>query len=197
MAVGGGGSGLKRRLTSQEQELWRRIQRSVTPLPGRVEAQPEGWVELPPDSFPPARAEAPKSVASEVGLPAPPPASRPHAKAPADRGRERRVRRGKLNIAARLDLHGLSQDRAEQALRIFLHDSAEQGARVVLVVTGKGMRVDGDGERRPGILRQRLPDWLAQAALRSLVSGYAVAHASHGGEGAFYVFLRTKPDLAY
>lgn len=100
------------------------------------------------------------------------------------------MRRGKLEISAKLDLHGYSQEKARAALGVFLQHSAEEGARVVLVVTGRGMRPGADGERKPGVLRQRLPEWLAEPALRPLISGYAVAHATHGGEGAYYVFLR-------
>ena len=57
----------------------------------------------------------------------------------------------------------------------------------MLVVTGKGGR-DGAG----GVLKQKLPDWLAAGSLRAIVSGYAQAHQKHGGGGAYYVFLKAR-----
>jgi DNA-nicking Smr family endonuclease len=42
----------------------------------------------------------------------------------------------------------------------------------------------------PGVLRRSLPLWLAEPEFSVLVSGYASAHARHGGSGAFYVMLR-------
>lgn len=158
---------------------------------GRVALEPEGWVALPaPAPAPPAskRSAVSESVPQDD-------APRPRAPGPpANRGGEKRVRRGKLEIAARLDLHGFGQDKAEAALGLFLRREVEAGARVVLVVTGRGMRLSADGERKPGVLKQRLPEWLAAPGLRSIVSGYAEAHASHGGEGAFYVFLRRPAE---
>jgi DNA-nicking Smr family endonuclease len=47
-----------------------------------------------------------------------------------------------------------------------------------------------------GVIRRRLPEWLAAAHVRPLVSGYAPAHPRHGGAGAFYVLLRTVSDPA-
>lgn len=108
-------------------------------------------------------------------------------KAPPNRGGERRVRRGRIEIDATLDLHGYTQDAALAALERFLARAVRSGGGVVLVVTGQGR----GGE---GVLKRRFPAWLELERLRTLVSGYAQAHRSHGGAGAFYVFLRrAKP----
>lgn len=99
------------------------------------------------------------------------------------------MRRGKLDVGAKLDLHGYTQDAARAALTRFLLHARADGVRVALVVTGKGGRLRS-GETAPGILKQRLPEWLSGADLRPLLSGYAEAHQRHGGGGAYYVFLR-------
>jgi DNA-nicking Smr family endonuclease len=108
---------------------------------------------------------------------------------PADRSAERRVKRGQIEIHAKFDLHGHTQDSGHAALVRFLRAAAARGERVVIVVTGKGGRLV-DGSPSPGVLRQRAPEWLAGPELRAFVSGFAPAHRRHGGEGALYVFLR-------
>jgi DNA-nicking Smr family endonuclease len=89
------------------------------------------------------------------------------------------LRRGRIEPEARIDLHGMTHDRAYRALLGFLLRAQSEDKRVVLVVTGKG-----------GVLREALPLWLGQSDLIPLVSGVAEAHIKHGGSGAFYVSLR-------
>lgn len=96
------------------------------------------------------------------------------------------MRRGRLDVAGKLDMHGMTQAEALAALGGFLAHHRAEGARCVLVVTGKGGR-DGSGG-----LRAKVPDWLAGGALRALVGGYAPAHQKHGGAGAYYVFLKAR-----
>jgi len=116
------------------------------------------------------------------------------APAPLDRRSRQRLARGKDPIDRRLDLHGLTQREAHDALLHFLHVAQGQGARTVLVVTGKGARA---GERDPfaerGVLRRLVPQWLHAAEFRHLVGGFESAHVAHGGEGALYVRLRRAP----
>ncbi len=91
------------------------------------------------------------------------------------------LRRGRTEPEAKIDLHGMTHDRAYRAMIGFLTKAQSDEKRVVLVVTGKG-----------GVLREALPLWLGQADLKPLVSGVAEAHVKHGGSGAFYVSLRRK-----
>jgi DNA-nicking Smr family endonuclease len=106
---------------------------------------------------------------------------------PANRGGEKRVRRGKLEIGASLDLHGHTQDTGRAALGRFLRAAAKRGDRTVIVITGAGR----GGE---GVLKRALPEWLVSADLRALVSGFAQAHRTHGGAGAYYIFLKRQAD---
>jgi len=107
--------------------------------------------------------------------------------APADveAGLHRRLNRGREAVAARIDLHGMTQDVARAALTGFVARSAEEGWRAVLVITGKG--VGGDG-----VLRRRVPDWLAEPPIRAHIAGVSEAHRRHGGEGALYVALKRR-----
>ncbi len=171
-------------LSPDEEDLWRKVTRTVRPLARRNEHAPRRTAPTP---------AAPSGASPPVIrnlAPHPAPAPAPMKKGPlADRSPEKRVRRGKLDVGAKLDLHGFTQDEARGALTRFLLHARADGVRVALVVTGKGGRLRS-GETAPGVLKQRLPDWLAGGDLRPLVSGYAEAHQRHGGGGAYYVFIR-------
>ncbi len=102
-----------------------------------------------------------------------------------------RVARGRDAIDARIDLHGMTQREAHGELLSFLRHAQADGARVVLIVTGKGARPDtGGGSSERGVLRRQVPMWLALPEFRLLVVAFEEAHAGHGGQGALYVRLR-------
>jgi DNA-nicking Smr family endonuclease len=103
--------------------------------------------------------------------------------------RERsRLSRGRDEIDARLDLHGMTQIRAHHALLGFLQRAHSGGMTFVLVITGKGKV--GSAEQERGVLRRQVPHWLSQPEFRALVVGFEEAHIGHGGEGALYVRVR-------
>ena len=64
-----------------------------------------------------------------------------------------------------------------------------RGARIVLVITGKGAR-GGDPFAERGVLKRMVPLWLRLPEFRPLVMGFEAAAIGHGGEGALYVTLR-------
>ncbi len=88
-------------------------------------------------------------------------------------------------MSATLDLHGYTQDKAWSLLPSFLRSQQSQGAKCVLIITGKG----ADGQ---GVLRQNFLQWLEIPEAAHLVSGYAQAHPRHGGAGAWYVYVRRR-----
>lgn len=103
-----------------------------------------------------------------------------------------RLKRGKLKPEARIDLHGMTLAQAHPALNGFIMRSASAGHRLVLVITGKGKDRD-DGSPIPtrhGVLRHQVPQWLGMAPLSSLVLQVSQSHIRHGGQGAYYVYLR-------
>ena len=100
--------------------------------------------------------------------------------------RKRKIAREHTPLDARLDLHGLDQDRARPVLEAFLRRAWEDGHRAALVVTGKG-------KLGVGVLKARTPEWLAGPALRDIVAGVSPADKRHGGDGALYVALKRRP----
>jgi DNA-nicking Smr family endonuclease len=104
-----------------------------------------------------------------------------------------RMARGSLAIDARIDLHGLTQAAAHRRLIKFLGEAQAAGAKLVLVITGKGRPDDRPlmGEER-GVLKRLVPIWLGAEEMRTLVVGYETAGRGHGGEGALYVRVRSR-----
>ena len=113
-----------------------------------------------------------------------------------DRKIANKVRKGRIKIDARLDLHGMHQPEARAALRSFILSCLAQQYRVVLVITGKGVarQTDmpwcGGEETERGVLKRMVPHWLQDPELTNAVISYTQAYAQHGGEGAIYVHLR-------
>ena len=177
--------GGRRKLTDDEHALWSGFTRSVAPLKRRA---PNAEADRPPSSetkFKPAPdRRAPSAVARK---PAPPPKPAP-ALAPLDRRQKQRLARGHESIDARIDLHGRTQGEAHRALLQFLRRAQADGAKFVLVITGKGGRGDEAGER--GVLKRQVPHWLRLPDFRAYVVGFEDAHVGHGGEGALYVRVR-------
>ena len=103
-----------------------------------------------------------------------------------------RLRRGRKKPEARIDLHGMTLAQAHPALNRFIHDTHARGHRLVLVITGKGRAGDGAPFAERGVLRRQVPIWLQSGATAGLVLQILPAHARHGGEGAYYVYLRRR-----
>jgi DNA-nicking Smr family endonuclease len=164
--------------------LFELAMRDVTPLKRRKKTRAR--VEVKPPE--PAVREAAQRRAVYVPLvPAPPPPQRPASrKTPEpglDRNTQRRFERGEMPIDSAIDLHGLTQARAHEALDAFVGAAVKAGARMLLVVTGKGRQ----GE---GVLRRHVPDWLRSGPHAGRILRLASARIQHGGEGAFYILLR-------
>ena len=171
-----------RRLTPEEARAWARVARSVKPIGPRTD-DIETFVEALEHGEPVLRRAPSKAPPAEKPAAMPPKSPAP----PQNRGNEKRVRRGKLELAGRFDLHGHTQASAQAALPDFLARKQAEGARCVLVITGKGR----GGE---GVLRRNFLRWLEMPGARALVSGYSEAHPRHGGSGAWYVFLRAPAE---
>jgi DNA-nicking Smr family endonuclease len=177
----------KRELSEEEHSLWRRVVDTVKPrrksatkaVAPKAPVSESASLSLSkaaphrPSTSSGRRVEA--SPQKSAAKKAPPPL--------ADRGGEKRVRRGKLEIDGSIDLHGHTQDTGRAAVMRFLQAAHARGDRTLIVITGAG-------RAGQGVLKQRLPGWLNE--LKPIVAGFAQAHRQHGGAGAFYVFLKRR-----
>ena len=104
-----------------------------------------------------------------------------------DRASARRMQRGKVPVEDRLDLHGLSQEQAQEEVKAFISSAVQKNFRHVLIITGKGR----DGH---GILREKVPEWLKDAPLCYHLNAISYAQPKDGGKGALYIRLKRQRE---
>lgn len=183
-----------RDLTEEERDLWRRTAKAFKPLNADRLKQLDDPAPSPSEERLMRQNGPVKAGAADRDR-------APKARKPVNRGQDRKLRRGQVEIEARIDLHGLTRKRARSDLLAFLRRAQANGLRRVLVITGKGTGAraldrrkfeawDPEAPPLPGVLRRTFTQWMDDPAFASLVSGYAEAHRRHGGSGAFYVMLR-------
>jgi DNA-nicking Smr family endonuclease len=168
-----------RRLSVSELRLWRSVTEHVVRRIGAAPL-PDIADEHPAPSESASALEPPRQTTADLTKKAPP-------LAPLETRLRQRLARGRVAVEDALDLHGYRQDQAHRVLRDFLLRAQARGAKLVLVVTGKGRTA-----AEPGVLRRAVPLWLEAADLRSVVVGFGEATPTHGGAGALYVRLRRK-----
>lgn len=95
----------------------------------------------------------------------------------------RKLRLGKYETEARLDLHRMTIEHARSALYRFIEDCMRYDLRTVLIMPGKGDRNIED----PAVLKSHLVHWLPQL---DDVQAFHTAQPKDGGTGVLYVLLR-------
>lgn len=178
---------MTRRLSREERELWERLSHTVLPLRKRAMKR-SAEIELKVREPAPAKAKKPPAAKSTTSAKTEASSRKHPPLQPLEERARRRLARGVTEVDARIDLHGMRQERAFRALGAFLRRSQSAGVRVALVITGKGRA--GDEER--GVLYQAVPLWLTRPEFRELIIGFEEASRRHGGAGALYVRVRQR-----
>ena len=171
---------------SEENDLWHHVTRDVTPLP--KERRKNAQIKQEPKKIN-IKKTCPKKhctdpITNQTTQVHPP---------QIDRATNQRLRRGQIQIDGRIDLHGMSQNQAYDALIHYIPTAYHSGKRCILVITGKGMAKSGNiplAEQTIGILKQRTPEWLSEAPLNQYVLKIEQAKPKDGGAGALYVLLK-------
>lgn len=195
----------RRELRPEERDLWNRVARTAQPLQPRSSPPRAAVTAKSPSASTPPKPGDPPLPRFRIGERAAPPSRGDDlaatigqqlrdAPVAMDRKAFTRMRRGKLKVDARIDLHGVTLEDAYPRLQRFILNAQARGDRLVLVITGKGRRRADDGPipERPGVLRRQVPQWLRGSALGAAVLQVSEAHQSHGGSGAYYVYLRRR-----
>ncbi|MDQ7261727.1 Smr/MutS family protein [Paracoccus sp. PS-1] len=195
----------RRGLSAEDKALWSRIAATAVPMhPTRKQAEPIPEPKPLKKPAPAPQAAAPQLAGLRIGAKAggsgstrldlsPPPREALHAQPlRMDHKTHRQMTRGKLAPEARIDLHGMTLAVAQPVLTRFILQARADGRRLVLVITGKGREGGPDAPLpvRPGALRHNVPHWLHMPPLNAAVLQVRPAHRRHGGEGAYYVYLR-------
>lgn len=188
-----------RKLTDSERALWARVAATVEPIrksPPRADREPAPA----PTPAPPARMRTQRVALQRPAVAAPPPAQevlrrpqpRPLDAHGLDASWDRRLAKGQVAPDFTLDLHGCTLDQAHARLDHGLTLALAQGARLVLLVTGRARPSDDHASRgdRRGAIRAKFIDWLSAGSHASRIAAIRPAHPRHGGGGAVYVVLR-------
>ena len=187
----------KGRSPSQDEvSLWKRFTHGIERLSEAIEAEYEDIKPILPSTDKKA-----SNKKNSEDLKASSPTSLTSASQGGYNGLDKRTRqklvKGKMPIEARIDLHGMTQDRAKQELTRFVIMAFAAKMRCILVVTGKGSSKIVDqgyvSERvERGVIRKRVPEWVSAPAMQSMVLDYVTAAPKDGGGGAYYIYLRNQ-----
>jgi DNA-nicking Smr family endonuclease len=173
---------MRRRLSPEEKALWAKVVATVRPIvPTALEE-----AMAAPDPEP---AAAPRPAPKPRLVKAAPPPPKPAPGTTLDGTWDRRLSRGAASPDVTVDLHGHNLSTAHALLDRRLEQAIAQGARLLLLITGK----PPSDERRPvarGAIRAAVGDWLAASRHAGAIAAVRNAHPRHGGQGALYIVLR-------
>jgi DNA-nicking Smr family endonuclease len=103
---------------------------------------------------------------------------------------DRNLARGLVQPDLVVDLHGHNLANAYSLLDDSLARAGANGARLLLLVTGKPPQGEPPAVR--GKIRAAVGDWLAASPHAANIAAVRNAHPRHGGAGALYIILRRR-----
>ncbi len=98
----------------------------------------------------------------------------------------RKLKLGKYDIHARLDLHGFTLEQAREEVLSYLKKCQKMGVRALIIVHGKGERTNPQAQ-----LKSFVSQWLEQI---KEVQCFHSTQRHQGGTGALYVLLKKSQD---
>lgn len=106
----------------------------------------------------------------------------------------KKIRQKSLKINLKIDLHGLSLNQAKNLFIETIENCYVKNKRCVLFVTGKGEKKPPDHKNKPrlyyGKIRGDFLNWVKDSKVSQKILSATSAPPSHGGDGAFIVYLR-------
>ena len=112
-----------------------------------------------------------------------------------EKNKLRRIKNGKITIEGTMDLHGFSLKEAEVRLQQFVGESAQLRKRFLLIITGKGSNSKPNIHGKTQTIKSEMKYWLSDHFYNDKVQYISKALDKHGGEGAFYFFLKKSKNI--
>ena len=112
-----------------------------------------------------------------------------------EKNKLRLIKRGKIGIEGTIDLHGLSLKEAEKKLQLFVGESYRVKKRFLLVITGKGRNSKPNIYGKMKTIKSEINNWLSDSFYHDKVQHTSKALEKHGGDGAYYFFLRKSKNI--
>lgn len=175
--------------TDQDSKLWQQVTKTIKPLDRSTTHINNHGVDHAPEQSKQTPSKTKKAHIDHRITPQNPPSEHhtpPIQDKSIDRRTEQKLKRGQIPVDITLDMHGMIQVDAHQALTRTVMQAASKGQRLILVITGKGLRSKEPG----GILRKKLKDWCGTPPLSHVILKIIPAPRHHGGDGAYYLYLR-------
>ena len=112
-----------------------------------------------------------------------------------EKNKLRRIKSGKIGIEGTIDLHGFSLKEAEKQLQLFVSESYLVKKRLLLVITGKGKNSKPNIYGKMKTIKSEIKNWLSDGFYHDKVQHISKALDKHGGDGAYYLFLRKSKNI--
>ncbi|MDB4860220.1 Smr/MutS family protein [Alphaproteobacteria bacterium] len=109
---------------------------------------------------------------------------------------KKRIKKGSFHIDKKIDFHGKSLTESQEQFNNTIIESFNSRQRCLLFVTGKGLFKSKNHEEsyKPklyhGIIRASFIEWARLKKFSKYILSFEQASIEHGGDGAFYVYLR-------
>ena len=110
------------------------------------------------------------------------------------------IKKGSFHIDKKIDFHGKSLLESEEQFNKIIIESYNSGQRCLLFITGKGLFKSKNYEEsyKPklyhGIIRASFVEWARSKKFSKYILSFEQASIEHGGDGAFYVYLRKNKN---
>ena len=110
------------------------------------------------------------------------------------------VKKGSFYIDKKIDFHGRSVLQSKELFNEIIRECYNKKQRCLLFVTGKGLfksKLNEENEKPRlyrGVIRSSFVDWARSKELSKFILSFEQASIEHGGDGAFYVYLRKKKN---
>ena len=113
---------------------------------------------------------------------------------------KKNIKKKFFTIDKKIDFHGTNLLDSEELFSETIIECYNRGLRCLLFVTGKGLYKvkNNDGSDPPklyhGVIRSAFTSWVTSNKFARQILSFEKASIEHGGDGAFYVYLRKKKN---